>query len=164
MQSLITYMFRCWRVLSSVVGMQHWTNLDFILNYVVWVVFGSLPELWFLPLVSWKFFHIPTLAFGCVAIAGQFEHLSTQVFDEIFLGFCDGDQLCPVRIHPLWMSLPQHRSIHHIDWGNQLDHFAQDTPCIGPSYISHHQLSRHSSSCPWGSCTTNVPMYWIWIL
>ena len=41
---------------------------------------------------------MPTLTFGCVAMAGQFEHLSTQVFDEIFLGFCDGDQLCPLCI------------------------------------------------------------------
>ena len=42
--------------------------------------------------------------------------------------------------------------------GTTVDHFAQDTPCIGPSYISHYHLSRHSSSCPWGSCTTNVPI------
>ena len=58
---------------------------------------------------------IPTLTFGCVAMAGQFEHLNTQVFDEILLVFCDGDQLRPVRTHPIFMSLLQHRSIHHID-------------------------------------------------
>ena len=65
MPSLITHMFRCWRVLSSVVGMQHWTNLDSILNYVG-VVFGtgSLPELWFLPLVSWKFWVFSYTHFG----------------------------------------------------------------------------------------------------
>ena len=130
-----TYMFRCWRVLSSVVGMQHWTNLDFILNYVG-VVFGKVSlnyDFFHWCHGSFEFFHIPTLAFGCVAIAGQFEHLSTHVFGEIFLGFCDGDQLCPVRIHPLGMSLPQHRSIHHIDWGNQLDLLPRT-----PLALAHH--------------------------
>ena len=46
---------------------------------------------------------VPTLAFGWVSMAGEFEHLSAQVFDEIFLGFCDVDKLCPVRTHPLFI-------------------------------------------------------------
>ena len=58
--------------------------LDFILNYVG-VVFGKVSlnyDLFHWCHGSFEFFHIPTLAFGCVAMAGQFEHLSTQVFDE----------------------------------------------------------------------------------
>ena len=54
--------------------------LDFILNYVG-VVFGKVSSNDFFHWCrgSFEFFHIPTLAFGCVAMAGQFEHLSTQV-------------------------------------------------------------------------------------
>ena len=80
--------------------------LDFILNYVgLGVVLGKVSLNY--DFFHWchgrfVFFHIPTLAFGCVAMAGQFEHLSTQVFDEIFLGFCDGDQLYS---HPLFICL-----------------------------------------------------------
>ena len=81
--------------------------LDFTLNYVR-VVFGKVSlnyDFFHWCHGSFEFFHIPTLAFGCVAMAGQFEHLSIQVFDKIFLGFCDGDQLRPVRTHPLFICL-----------------------------------------------------------
>ena len=79
--------------------------LNFILNYVG-VVFGKVSlnyDFFHWCHGSFEFFHIPTLAFGCVSMAGEFEHLSTQVFDEIFLGFCDVDKLCPVRTHPLFI-------------------------------------------------------------
>ena len=55
--------------------------LDFILNYVG-VVFGKVsPNYDFFHWChgSFEFFHIPTLAFGCVAMAGQFEHLKSSL-------------------------------------------------------------------------------------
>ena len=90
--------------------------LDFILNYVG-VVFGKVS-------LNYDFFHwchgvfhIPTLAFGCVAMAGQFEHFSTQVFDEIFLGFVMVTNIIVSGPYSptVYMSLLQHISIHHID-------------------------------------------------
>ena len=51
-----------------------------------------------------SFFIYPLqMAFGCVSMAGEFEHLRTHVFDEIFLGFCDVDKLCPACTHPLFI-------------------------------------------------------------
>ena len=48
--------------------------LDFILNYTV---------RFHLRHGRFKFFHLPTLVFGCVTMAGQFEHSSQFYFDLI---------------------------------------------------------------------------------
>ena len=87
---------------------------------------------------SFEFFHTPTLAFGCVAMAGQFEHLSIQVFDNIFLGFCDGDQLCPVRTHCLYVS--SSTSINSSHW------LRKSTRPFCPGHSLHWPIIHLSSS------------------
>ena len=92
--------------------------LDFILNYVG-VVLGRLPELWFPPLVSWKFWVFSYIHFGIwlCSYGGSIWTLEYSSFrwNLPWILWC-WQIVSGSYSHTIYMALLQHRSIHHIDF------------------------------------------------